>query len=69
LLFMMISGIGSSIYNLDLSFFHDALISGRKMYGSKQLEIIAKIGCPQSTVVSKNLKPGLSVIQILTNKR
>jgi SAM-dependent methyltransferase len=69
LLFMMISGIGASIYNLDLSFFHDALISGRKMYGSKQLEIIAKIGCPQSTVVSKNLKPGLSVIQILTNKR
>ncbi|MDD4976547.1 MAG: class I SAM-dependent methyltransferase, partial [Bacteriovorax sp.] len=55
LLFMTISGIGASMYNLDTSFFHDSMISGRKMYSSKQLEIIAKIGCPQSTVVSENL--------------
>lgn len=68
LLFMTISGIGASMYNLDTSFFHDSMISGRKMYSSKQLEIIAKIGCPQSTVVSENLKPGLTVIKILTKK-
>lgn len=68
LLFMATSGGLASLFKLDSSFFHDSLVSGRKMYSAKQLEIMAKIGCPQSTVISENLRPGLSVIKILTNK-
>ena len=66
--FMILAGLLASICKFNSSFLHDSLVSARKMYSAKQLEIMAMIGCPQSTIISENLKPGLTVIKIFTNK-
>lgn len=64
LFFMMMSGGGKSLLSFNSAFFHDSFISGRKMYSAKQLEIIAKLACPHSTIIARNMRPGLSSIQI-----
>lgn len=65
LLFMCLAGMGASLLNGHKSFFRDSLISGRKLYTSKQLEILARLGCPKDEVFAQNLTPGLTVIKIL----
>ncbi len=65
LCFMMLSGAGKSVLSFNSAFFHDSLISGRRMYSAKQLEIMAKVGCPNAKIIAENLKPGLTVIKIL----
>jgi len=68
LFFMITTGALASLWNWDFSLFHDSAISGRKMYSAKQLEIMAKIGCRNSTIITERLWPGLTAIKILTNK-
>ena len=68
LLFMAITGAFASLCNFDFCFFHDSLLSGRKMYSAKQLEIMARIGCSTSKIITKHLRPGLTVIKIITNR-
>lgn len=64
LLFMGMLGGGKSLVSLNPAFFHDSFISGRRMYSAKQLEIMARVGCPGSNIIAENLKPGLTVIKI-----
>lgn len=64
LFFMMLSGAAKSLLSFNSAFFHDSLISGRKMYSAAQLEILGKISCSHSQVLAFNLKPGLTVIKI-----
>lgn len=64
LTFIAGAGACKSLCSLNPMFFHDALISARRMYSAKQLEIIAKIGCPKAQVLTKNLKPGLTVLKV-----
>jgi len=64
LLFMMISGGLKSLLSLKYAFFHDSLLSGRKLYSAKQLELISSLSCPLSRTTAKNLKPGLTMIKI-----
>ncbi|MGZ3789170.1 MAG: class I SAM-dependent methyltransferase [Bacteriovorax sp.] len=65
LLFMMGSGLAASLLSLNPIFLHDSLISGRRMFSSKQLEIIAKVSCPHSLINALHLSPGLTMIEIL----
>jgi 2-polyprenyl-3-methyl-5-hydroxy-6-metoxy-1,4-benzoquinol methylase len=65
LFFMMSSGFVASLINLNPAFFHDSLISGRRLFSCKQLEIIAKLSCPHSQVNALNLSLGLTMIEIL----
>lgn len=66
LLFMMISGFAKGLLSFSLSFFHDSFISGRRMYSAKQLEILAKLSCPKAKIIAENLRPGLTVVKILS---
>jgi 2-polyprenyl-3-methyl-5-hydroxy-6-metoxy-1,4-benzoquinol methylase len=66
LCFMAILGGGKSLVSLNPVFYHDSVISGRRMYSAKQLEIMARVGCPGSTVVAENLKPGLTVVKVFS---
>lgn len=66
ILFMAVLGAGKSIASLNPVFFHDSFISGRRMYSAKQLEIMARLGCPGAGIVAKNLKPGLTVIKVFS---
>jgi 2-polyprenyl-3-methyl-5-hydroxy-6-metoxy-1,4-benzoquinol methylase len=66
LFFMAVLGAGKSLVSLNPVFYHDSLISGRRMYSAKQLEIMARVGCPGSTVVAENLKPGLTVVKVFS---
>lgn len=68
LLFIMLAGAGKSLISFNSVFFHDSFISGRKMYSAKQLEIMAKLSCPNSAVVAENIKPGLTIIKIFTTE-
>lgn len=63
-LFIFFSGAVKSFFSFNSIFFHDAFISARKMYSAKQLEILARVGCSQGSIVAENLKPGLTVIKI-----
>lgn len=64
LFFMAILGAGKSLVSFNPVFYHDSVISGRRMYSAKQLEIMAKVGCPGSNIIAENLKPGLTVVKI-----
>ena len=66
LFFMALTAGVKSLLSFNSAFIHDAIISGRRMYTAKQLEIMAKLGCPKANIVAKNLKPGLTVIKILS---
>lgn len=68
LFFMAILGAGKSIVSCNPVFFHDSFISGRRMYSAKQLEIMGKLGCPGADVVAENLRPGLTVVKILSTQ-
>lgn len=68
LLFMMISGAGKSLLSRNYVFFHDSFISGRKMYAAKQLEILGKIFCPKAITTAEHLRPGLTIIKVLSQK-
>lgn len=64
LLFMAMLGGGKSLVSLNPVFYHDSVISGRRMYSAKQLEIMARVGCPGANIVAENLKPGLTVVKV-----
>ncbi|MEA9356132.1 class I SAM-dependent methyltransferase [Bacteriovorax sp. PP10] len=66
LFFMAMLGGGKSLVSLNPVFYHDSVISGRRMYSAKQLEIMARVGCPGSTIIAENLKPGLTVVKIFS---
>lgn len=68
ILFMAVLGAGKSLVSLNSAFFHDSFISGRRMYSAKQLEIMARLGCPNTNIVAENLRPGLTVIKVLSKK-
>ncbi|MFA6237922.1 MAG: class I SAM-dependent methyltransferase [Bacteriovorax sp.] len=62
--FMVFSGAMKSLMSFSLIYFHDSLISARRMYSGKQLEIMARLSCPFSNIVAERLSPGLTVIKI-----
>lgn len=64
LFFIALTAGIKSLISFNSVFLHDAFISGRRMYSAKQLEIMAKIGCPRASIVAKNLRPGLTVIKV-----
>lgn len=68
IIFMAMLGAGKSLVSLSSVFLHDSLISGRRMYSAKQLEIMARLGCPDSDIVAENLKPGLTVVKVLSKR-
>lgn len=67
LLFMTLSGALKSLIEMNFAFLHDSLISGRKLYTVKQLELLSRLSCPLSFVTAKNLKPGLTMVKIEHN--
>lgn len=66
LLFMSMLGAIKSLISFNPVFFHDSLISGRRMYSAKQLEIMARFSCPGTSIVAENLRPGLTVVKIFS---
>lgn len=66
LFFMALLGGLKSLVSFNPVFFHDSLISGRRMYSAKQLEIMARFSCPGTSIVAENLKPGLTVIKVFS---
>ena len=65
LLFMIISGAFKSLLEGNFAFLHDSIISGRKLYAAKQLELLSRLSCPLSRVTAKNLSPGLTMVKIV----
>lgn len=68
ILFMAFLGAVKSLVSFNPVFLHDSLISGRRMYSAKQLEIMARIGCPDTDIVAENLKPGLTVVKVISKR-
>ena len=68
ILFMAFLGAVKSLVSLNPVFLHDSVISGRRMYSAKQLEIMGRLGCPDTEIVAENLKPGLTVVKILSKR-
>lgn len=64
LIFMATSGALKSLVEMNHAYLHDSLISARKMYAVKQLELLSRLSCPLSYVTAKNLKPGLTMVKI-----
>lgn len=64
LAFMTVSGALKSLVEMNHAFLHDSLISARKLYAVKQLELLSRLSCPLSYVTAKNLKPGLTMVKI-----
>jgi hypothetical protein len=64
LAFIISTGSLGSLFNASFMHAHDATLSGRKMYAHKQLEMIARIGCPQSSIMNQHLKPGLTLLSV-----
>lgn len=64
LLFMAVSGALKSLVEMNHAFFHDSLISARKLYAVKQLELLSRLSCPLSYVTARNLRPGLTMVKI-----
>lgn len=64
MLFMVFSGALKSLLTFHSAFLHDSLLSARKMYAAKQLEILSRLSCPKGHITARNLKPGLTMVKI-----
>lgn len=65
ILFMAFLGGVKSLLSFNSAFLHDSLISGRRMYSAKQLEIMARLGSPEAQIAAENLGLGLTVVKVL----
>lgn len=63
-LFMFFSGALKSLISMHYAFLHDSIVSARKLYAAKQLELLSHLSCPKSQVTTKYLRPGLTMVKI-----